>query len=80
MKKATDIIDIFIKAIYGKKKQKYQQEIFYVYDKLMSTELKKKKIFLKDFKLTKLNNEAFYPLLTGQYKKDGIACYKMIKK
>ena len=80
VKKATDIIDIFIKAIYGKKKQKYQQEIFYVYDKLMSTELKKKKIFLKDFKLTKLNNEAFYPLLTGQYKKDGIACYKMIKK
>jgi len=79
VKKATKIIGGFIQSIHGQQKQKRRQEIFYVYDKLMLSKLKNQEIILKDFKLIKLNEEKFYPLLVNQYKKDGIACYKMRK-
>jgi len=64
------IIDSGIKLEESKLEGK---NIFKVYGKLIG---KSDKV-LKDFKLTKINNEEFYPLLVGQYK--GVVCYKMRK-
>jgi succinylglutamate desuccinylase len=77
--RATNIISQLIDSVYSEKKKSYKQEKFYVYGKLLLSKTPSKNRKLKDFKLTSLNNESFYPLLTGQYEKDSIACYKMIK-
>ncbi|MCX6712587.1 MAG: succinylglutamate desuccinylase/aspartoacylase family protein [Candidatus Vogelbacteria bacterium] len=51
------------------------QKVFLVYGKLMAEEIKNE--MLLDFKLAKVNNEEFYPLLTDQYLPNSIKCYKM---
>jgi predicted deacylase len=50
--------------------------LYYVYGKLMVKDAPKR-IKLKDFKKAKVGKEIFYPLLVGQYPKEGILCYKM---
>lgn len=60
--KAIKILEDFIKQKPSTKKKKF----YYVYGKLM----------LEDFQKIAIK-ESFYPLLTGQYIKDGIICYKM---
>ena len=79
VEKATKIVEGFIENIYSDKKLKNNsfQKNYYVYGKLNSKDFSGKINTLKDFKKTKLGNEEFYPLLVGQYLKDGIVCYKM---
>lgn len=74
---AGNIIEKFIKNIYQKKKEKKKQKLYYVYGNLTGKEFSDKKRKLRDFCRTKINGETFYPLLVGQYLRDGIICYKM---
>lgn len=60
---------------YVKKKNK---NLFLVYDKLLTENLNFKNILI-DFEEIKINGEKFYPLLSYQYLKNGIVCYKMKK-
>lgn len=53
-----------------------EKNIFRVYEKLLTNE-NNKILKFNDFKKTKLNNEIFFPLLSGCY--SGISCYKMKK-
>jgi succinylglutamate desuccinylase len=78
--KAEKIIIQFIKKINSKQPSSYQaKNIYYVYGKLLTEKnINIKKI--KDFQLTKVEREKFYPLLTGQYLSDGVVCYKMRKQ
>lgn len=79
--KVAKIINGFIRQIYSNKTStdKQNKEIFYVYGKLLKSELPKEPVVLCDFKQTELNGENFLPLLTNQYLSDGIICYKMRK-
>jgi hypothetical protein len=71
------VVTRFIECIYGINKIKPDdKEIFFVYGKLQSNEMKRK-YNLKEFKKIKINNESFFPLLVNQYLKDGVVCYKM---
>ena len=79
IKKATKIVSDFIKVIEGQKiLQKTKKSWFYVYDKEMIENIKNLNRY-KAFNKIKDNREEFYPLLVGQYKKEGIAFYKMKK-
>jgi succinylglutamate desuccinylase len=82
VKKAIGTIEKFI-SYYSSFKAKsvpnQEKEIFYVYGKLLAKDKKDLETKLTDFKLKKIDKEVFYPLLTGQYLKDGIICYKMRK-
>ncbi len=75
---AEKIIEKIIRRIYKKdlKPSRIKKRLFFVYGKLLNKDLLKN-IRLQDFKKTKIGDEKFYPLLTGQYPKEGIACYKM---
>jgi hypothetical protein len=75
---AEKIVKNIIKRIYkiGAEYSPIKKSLYYVYGKLMDKD-KPKKLKLKDFKLAKINDEKFYPLLCGQYPKLKIACYKM---
>ena len=74
---AQKIIEQFIKNVYSvKSKLSKGKQIFYVYGKLLGNTFPNKKII--DFRQTKIGGERFYPLLTGQYLKEGILCYKML--
>lgn len=74
---AEKIIEQFIKNVYSNKpKLSKKKRMFYVYGKLLGNNFPNKKIV--DFKETEFNREKFYPLLTGQYLKEGILCYKML--
>lgn len=53
--------------------------VFEVYDKLYAKDLKITNRKIRDFKRTVVKKETFYPLLTDQYRKSGIKCYKMKK-
>lgn len=77
--KATKIIENFMKNLKaGINKKTPEKKIFYVYGKLEgSIENSSKEV--KDFRRVNINDEIFYPLLTGQYKKEKIICYKMKK-
>ena len=72
---AEKIVEQFIKNVYSDKPFSKGKKIFYVYGKLLKNNFPNKKIV--DFKEAELNGEKFYPLLTGQYLKEGILCYKM---
>jgi len=75
--KSVDILEDFLMKVYGEKRSAgNQQEVYYVYGKIMTVETPKG-INLVDFKLVNCQGEEFYPLLTGQYLSDDILCYKM---
>ncbi len=74
---AEKIIKQFIKNVYSTKpKFSKEKRTFYVYGKLLGNNFPNKKII--DFRQTKIDGEKFYPLLTDQYLKEGILCYKML--
>ncbi|MFA6421859.1 MAG: succinylglutamate desuccinylase/aspartoacylase family protein [Candidatus Buchananbacteria bacterium] len=77
--RCTLILENFIKNIHQLPDNKItgNKKIFYVYGKLLTN--KNIELKLIDFKKVKIEKEKFYPLLTNQYIKDGIACYKMKK-
>lgn len=81
VEKCADIIENFIYKIKKNKTRKTNsQKKYYVYGKLMKNEFKGNIEKLEDFKLTKTEDEKFYPLLVKQYlKNEGIVCYKMRK-
>lgn len=54
------------------------KEIYYVYGELL-TNGKICSDSLRNFEKIKIDSEEFYPLLVGQYLKEGIVCYKMRK-
>jgi hypothetical protein len=62
-----------IKNFLDKKTSDKKQKIFEVYDSYSGPNLG-----LKEFQLTKINGEKFYPVLVGVYPK--ITCYKMKRK
>jgi len=81
IKKATKVVADFILNISGNKKTASgRKSIYYVYGELLLEQYNGKINSLKDFKKIKLAGEAFYPLLVGQYLKNGIVCYKMQKE
>jgi len=55
------------------------KKIYYVFGKLWQKDFCKNVNSLEDFKETQIKNKKFIPLLTRQYLKDGIVCYKMRK-
>jgi len=69
----------FIKALRSCTETPKNKEIFTVYGSL-KTEDYKEYVKMRDFELTHLNGEAFYPLLVDQYLAEGIKCYKMKKE
>lgn len=77
--KATGVVSEFIDSVYGENESVFQQKSYYVYGKLMKSEIANEQITLKDLKLTRFQGEQFYPLLTNQYSGEGIICYKMRK-
>lgn len=81
IKKAATIIKSFI-ILMSKEQSEItylEKEIYFVYGKVeissFSGEIKE----LVDFEEYNEGNERFFPLLTGQYLKSGIICYKMKK-
>lgn len=76
---ARNIIEKFIKDIYRNKREnkRQKQKLYYVYGNLKRKEFSDKKKKLRDFCRAKINGETFYPLLVGQYLRDGVICYKM---
>jgi hypothetical protein len=77
--KATKIVGDFIAVITEQKVlRETKKDWFYVYGEKSLKEIKNIDQYL-DFEKTKINNEEFYPLLVGQYAKEGIAFYKMKK-
>lgn len=82
--KATDIIEKFLARIeLVGRNDKFDcdvsdRKIYYVYGKLLTKEIVCSDN-LKDFEKAEIRNEEFYPLLIGQYLKEGIVCYKMKK-
>ena len=73
---AQKIAEQFIKRVYSNNpKLSGKKRIFYIYGKLLEKNSQNKKMV--DFRETELDGERFYPLLTGQYLKEGILCYKM---
>ncbi len=79
--KAVKIIGKFIKNIYKLDSISVtkNKKIYYVYDKLLVQKINSVSFKTKDFCRTKIKDEIFYPLLTNQYIKEGIICYKMRK-
>ncbi|MFA6593669.1 MAG: succinylglutamate desuccinylase/aspartoacylase family protein [Candidatus Buchananbacteria bacterium] len=79
--KAAKIIQNFICNIYNLKGVRItpDKKIYYVYGQLLVDDVGAKNVDFIDFKKITLTEESFYPLLTGQYLKDGIICYKMKK-
>lgn len=75
---ARKIVERIIKRVYkiDPKLSRIKKILYRVYGKLMEKN-KPKRIKLKDFRIAKIGNEKFYPLLCGQYPKEKIACYKM---
>lgn len=72
----------FIKSVRGQKKSRPAgKKLFYqVRSKLSGDEKLLKKMQSEkaaDFKKVAVNGSVFYPLLIGQYIKDGIVCYQM---
>ena len=80
--KAFRIIENFIEKVSGNnlEEQNKKQEVYYVYGKLMEENFSGDINDLVDFEKTLNGKEEFYPLLTKQYMKYDIVCYKMIKK
>jgi len=77
--KCTKITTDFILALEENKKNKEtKKEVYYVYEKLLLGK-QNKESFLKDFQKIDVDNETFFPLLTNQYLREGIKCYKMKK-
>ena len=82
VKKAFDVTKKFIENIASEKSSvccSKKKKIYYVYGKFLKKEFLGDINALVDFRKVKINNEVFMPLLTGQYAKDGIVCYKMKK-
>lgn len=82
IEKAEKILGSFItKVESGKSREstRPKQEIYFVYGKLMKKDFQGKIQNLRDFQKTEIKEEIFYPLLTGQYLKESIVCYKMRK-
>jgi len=82
VKKAFNIAKKFIESIVSEKSPNCyskKKKIYYVYGKLLKEEFLGNINTLVDFIKVKINNEVFMPLLTGQYTKEGIVCYKMKK-
>lgn len=82
IEKAEKILENFITKIEStkcRKSTKIKQKIYFVYGKLMKENFQGKIQNLKDFQKTKFGKEIFYPLLTSQYLKYNIICYKMRK-
>lgn len=78
--RATEIIVDFITAASSQGNIKAEKKDFYqVYGKLVKGEKKIEPGQLIDFSRAIIEGEEFYPLLTGQYLKDKILCYKMKK-
>lgn len=80
--KAVKIIENFIKRISSKERKillNSKKEIYFTYGKLMKKDLQGGIQDFRDFQKIKVNQEKFYPLLSGQYLKQGIVCYKMKK-
>jgi len=81
--KAARVIERFIKKVLSEKSSNIsEKEFFYVYSRLLLSEAKRKNCNfgkLRDFKMAKVAGGRFYPLLVGQYLKEGIICYKMKK-
>jgi len=78
--RATEIVIDFITAVSSQGNIKAEKKDFYqVYGKLTESEKKIEPGQLIDFTRTIIKGEEFYPLLTGQYLKDNILCYKMKK-
>jgi len=77
--KAERIVAGFIKKIYSgaAKGKKSKKKFYYVYGKIVFEDFTGNCKKLKDFKKTVMRSESFYPLLVGQYIKNGIICYKM---
>lgn len=81
IKKATKIVaNLIINISRNKKPPLPQKTIYYVYGELLLDRYAGKINSLKDFKKTKIAGESFYPLLVGQYLKNGIICYRMKKR
>lgn len=77
--KASKIIGSFIMLAFPKSLRiEKEKEFYYVYGKLLVGDGSGDKK-LKDFRMTEIEKEKFYPLLVGQYEKEGIVCYKMKK-
>jgi succinylglutamate desuccinylase len=55
------------------------KQLYYVFGKLWRKDFSGNINFLKDFKETRIGEERFIPILTKQYLKSGIVCYKMHK-
>jgi len=79
IKKAEEVVEGFIRCIYkgDYKRVLSTQRVYYVYGVLFKKDFKGKICSLGDFQKTEVNKEEFYPLLIGQYIKQGIVCYKM---
>lgn len=79
LKKAEQIVENFVRCIDKGEFKKIlpSQKIYYVYGKLFKKDFPGRIDELKDFKETKASKDGFYPLLVGQYIKEGIVCYKM---
>lgn len=80
IRRAESILEQFIKRISLKNFRgtgARRQDVYYVYGKLMQNEYQRDIKYLQDFRETQNNGEKFYPLLTRQYLKYGIVCYKM---
>jgi len=78
--KATKIMEGFIKNLQIKNPLYNKKEVYLVYGKLLSEANRIDLDALKDFKKINLQGEEFYPLLVGQYLKEGITCYKMKRR
>jgi succinylglutamate desuccinylase len=74
IEKATNILGGFFLG-----KTFLKKEVFYVYGKLLQENFKGDITSLCDFEEIKIGKEKFFPLLTGQYLREGIVCYKMKK-
>lgn len=79
-RRAERILKNFIKSISLKNFRfagASRKDVYYVYGKLTKDEFKRDIESLRDFQEIENNGEKFRPLLTGQYLKYGIVCYKM---
>lgn len=79
-RRALDMVKEFTKRAHGLSERKplKNKAVYQVYGKIDLND-KTKNLKLADFRKAKFEEE-FFPLLVGQYKKQGILCYKMKKQ